>query len=95
MAEDETKKDETTEAAPEGESAEETKAEESAAAVEDDANTQSQAAHLDILSRADRAGTARVVGPGGEPQLPPAPRLHVRRQGALLDLPGAGDRRRG
>ena len=43
----------------------------------------------------DGARAARLVGAGGEPELPSAARRHVRRPGALLDLPGAGDRRRG
>ena len=41
----------------------------------------------------DRAGAARLVGAGGEPQLSSAACRDVRRPGALLDLPGAGDRR--
>ena len=50
---------------------------------------------LDFVSGAHRAGAARLVGAGSEPQLPHPPRLDVRRPGALLHLPGAGDGRRG
>ena len=39
------------------------------------------------------ARAAGLVGAGGEPELPPAARLDVRGQGAVLDLPGQGDGR--
>ena len=50
---------------------------------------------VDFVSGPDRAGAAQLVGAGGEPQLPPAACLDVRRAGALLHLPGAGDGGRG
>ena len=50
-----------------------------------------QAPGLAVLSGPDGAGAAGVVGAGGEPQLSSAACRDVRRPGALLDLPGAGD----
>ncbi len=44
------------------------------------------------LSGTDREHSARLVGAGGKPQLSSAARRDVRRPGALLDLPRAGDR---
>ena len=45
----------------------------------------------DVVSRADRSRAARLVGAGGEPQLPSAACLDVRRASAMLDLPRARD----
>ena len=59
------------------------------------ARTPPQAPRLDIVSRPDRACAARLVGAGSEPQLPSAARGDVRGPGPVLDLPGAGDGRRG
>ena len=48
-----------------------------------------------VVSRADRPGAPGLVGAGGKPELPLGARGDVRRAGALLDLPGAGDGGRG